>query len=178
MRSTFSPGEILYVRPHVSQVLPGDVVIYKHGDEYVVHRVKALTSDGLITRGDNNFHEDHDTIKIEKVIGVVDKVDSGKRIREVTGGKRGLWNARLRWGFLAVFNWMRPVIGAPYRWLKSKRIVAQVWHPQVIQVKTNSSSGPMIKYIADGKTVATWIPDLNRFQCKRVYDLVIFPPDK
>jgi len=177
MRSTFSPGEILYVRPHASEVRPGDVIIYQRGDEYVVHRIRTITSDGIVARGDNNLHEDQDPVKLEQVIGVVNEVDTGKGIRIVQGGKKGLWLARFRWGFSAIFIWMRPVIGAPYRLMKSARIVAKIWHPEVIQVKTVSSSGPMIKYIVGGKTVATWIPQLRRFQCRRLYDLVIFPPD-
>ena len=177
MRSTFSPGEILYVRPHANEVKPGDVIVYRRGDEYVVHRVRTITSDGIVARGDNNLHEDQDLVKFEQVIGVVNEVDTGKEIRIVNGGKKGLWLARLRWSFSSIINWMRPVVGAPYRWLKSSRLMAKIWHPNVIQVKTVSSSGPMIKYIAGRKTVATWIPDLKRFQCKRLYDLVVFPPD-
>lgn len=177
MRSTFKPGEVLYVRPESKKPLPGDVVVYRRGEEFVVHRVNYVTSVGFQTRGDNNPRDDEFPINKEQIVGIVESVDDGKKNRPVIGGRKGLINARMRWGFSAIFNWMHPVIGAPYRWLKSSRVLAKVWHPKIIQVKTNSSSGPMIKYIAGGKTVATWNPDLKLFQCKRLYDLVIFPPD-
>lgn len=178
MRSTFDQGHVLYVRPESKKPHPGDLIVYHRGEEFVVHRVNAVTSQGFQTRGDNNPRFDEFPIDERQIVGIVEAVNDGKRTRLVTGGRKGLIIARVRWSLSAVFNWMRPVIGAPYRLLKSSRIAAKIWHPKVIQVKTNSSLGPMIKYIAGGKTVATWIPNLKRFQCKRVYDLVIFPPDK
>jgi signal peptidase I len=177
MNTTFSPGHILYVKPKVNEVQPGDVIVFKKGEEYIVHRINSVSSKGIQTRGDNNLREDAYILSDEQIMGKVVIVDDGKELRAVIGGRKGLQKARARWGFRSVMKWMRPVIGAPYRWLKSARIVAKIWHPGVIQVKTVSSSGPMIKYIVGGKTVATWIPQLRSFQCRRLYDLVIFPPD-
>lgn len=176
MRSTFHQGQVLYVRPESKKPHPGDVIVYRMGEEFVVHRVNAVSREWIKTRGDNNPRFDEFPIEEKQIVGIVESVDDGKATRPVTGGRRGLIIARMRWGFSAAVNWMRPVIGAPYRWLKSSRIMAKIWHPKVIQVKTNSTSGPMIKYIVCGKTVATWNPNLKRFQCKRLYDLVIFPP--
>lgn len=178
MRSTFDQGHVLYVRPESKKPRPGDVIVYRRGEEYVVHRVNAIFKEGLQTRGDNNPQFDELPIEVKQIVGIVENVDDGKITRPVIGGYGGLVIARMRWGFSAVFNWMRPVIGAPYRWLKSSRLIVKIWQPKIIQVKTISSSGPMIKYIVGGKTVATWIPSLKCFQCKRLYDLVIFPPDK
>ncbi len=177
MHSTFEQGHVLYVRPESKKPQPGDVIVYRRGEEFVVHRVNSVTSEGIRTRGDNNFRFDEFPIDEKQIVGIVESVDDGKKTRPVTGGRKGLIIAHIRWDFSAVVNWMRPVIGAPYRWLKSSRLMVKFWHPKVVQVKTNSTSGPMIKYIAGGKTVATWIPDSNHFQCKRLYDLVIFPPD-
>lgn len=177
MHAIFRQGHVLYVRPESKKPRPGDVVVFRRGEEFVVHRVNTITPNGLQTRGDNNLRFDDFPIDEKLIVGIVNRVDDGKKARPVIGGLLGLFIARTRWGLTAIFNWMRPVIGAPYRWLKSSRIMAKFWHPKIVQVKTNSSSGPMIKYIAGGKTVATWIPSLKRFQCKRLYDLVIFPPD-
>lgn len=168
---------MLYIRPESKKPHPGDVIVYRRGEEFVVHRVNSVTKKGLQTRGDDNPRYDEFPIDEKQIVGIVESVNDGKATRLVTGGRKGLIIARLRWGFSAAVNCMRPVIGAPYRWLKSSRIITKIWHPMIIQVKTNSSSGPMIKYIVGGKTVATWIPGLKRFQCKRLYDLVIFPPE-
>ena len=176
MRSTFTQGHVLYIRPESKKPQPGDVIVYRRGEEFVVHRVNAVSQEGIQTRGDNNPRYDEIPVDEKQIIGIVERVDDGKNTHLVIGGRWGLFLARLRWGFSAVVNWMRPVIGAPYRWLKSFKLIAKLWHPKILQVKTNSSSGPMIKYIAGGKTVATWTPNLKCFQCNRLYDLVIFPP--
>lgn len=177
MRSTFRPGHLLYVSPESKKIHPGDVIVYRRGEEFVVHRVNSITPEGLQTRGDDNSRIDEFPIDDNQIVGIVEGVDDGEKTRPVTGGRKGLIIARMRWGFSAFFNRMRPVIGTPYRWLKSSRIMPKIWHPKVIQVKTNSSLGPMIKYLVGGKTVATWLPNLKCFQCRRLYDLVIYPPD-
>lgn len=177
MHSTFGQGHVLYVRPESKKLRPGDVIVYRKGEYFIVHRVITVNGACVMTRGDNNSREDSDQIQLSQIVGAVEQVDDWGNTRQVTGGHKGLFLARLRWGFSAIFTWASPVVGAPYRWLKSSKLMIRIWHPKVIQVKTNSSLGPMIKYIVGGKTVATWIPNYKRFLCKRLYALVIFPPE-
>lgn len=178
MRSTFKPGQVLYMHPQAEGVQPGDVVVYRNGLEYIVHRVNSLQEDGIHTRGDNNPHEDEAPITSDQIIGVVEKVDDWGNSHAVTGGWKGLWLARLRWGTYSMFNKMLPWLGAPYRWLKAKRWVARFWHPRITIVHLQVENGIMVKYIVRGKTVATWQPKLSRFTYQRPYDLIIFPPEQ
>jgi len=177
MHSTFKQGHVLYVRPESIKPQPGDVIVYRRGEEFVVHRVNAITSQGLQTRGDNNPRFDEFPIDDNQIVGIVETVDDGKKPRRVINGHKGLIIARMRWSFSAVYTWMRPVLGFPYRWLKKSQLMRKIWHPKVIRVRTISTSGPMIKFVLGGKTVATWIPDLKIFRCKRLFDLVIYPPE-
>ena len=89
MVPTFKPGQVLYVRPEGRTVQPGDVVVYRKGDGYIVHRVHSVHPEGIYTRGDNNPNPDGYLIPPEQIIGIVDQVDDWGEIRRVRGGKSG-----------------------------------------------------------------------------------------
>ena len=58
-----------------------DVVLYKKGENYILHRILRVLSDGYITAGDNNTFLEHD-IKDEQIIGIMVRViRDGKEIR-------------------------------------------------------------------------------------------------
>jgi hypothetical protein len=177
MCPTFKPGQVLYVRPEAEGVQPGDVVVYRQGDETIVHRVKSVQGTGIHTRGDNNPREDETPIPADQIIGVVEKVDDWGTFHPVASGRKGLWFARLRWGMRGMFHKMLPWLGAPYRWLKASRWVPRLWRPYITTVQLQTQNGILIKYVVHGKTVATWQPQQSRFTCRRPYDLIIFPPE-
>jgi hypothetical protein len=176
MRPTFKPGQVLYIRPEGHAVQPGDVVVYRKGEEYIVHRVSSVRSDGIHTRGDNSTREDDGPIPAEQIVGVVEKMDDWGNIHPVAGGEKGLSFVRLRWGLGGIFQKMLPWLGAPYRWLKAHRWVPRIWHPYITTLQLQTKNGSLVKYVVRGKTVATWQPELRRFTCRRPYDLIIFPP--
>ena len=176
MRSTFKPGQVLYLRPTVKGIVAGDIVVYDSGGEYIVHRVKEVKEKGISTRGDNNLHDDVNFVSLGQIVGVVETVDDWGSFHSVKGGRKGLWIARLRWGVLALNNYLRPVVGAPYRWLKVSHWINKVWHPEVTSIQLRIPEGIIIKFIVRGKTVASWQPQLKRFICRRPYDLIIHSP--
>ncbi len=155
---------------------PGDVVVYRKGAEYIVHRVRSLGPDGIHARGDNNRLEDEAPIPAEQILGVVDQADEGGILRPVRGGPTAFWSASLRWKAREIFQKMLPWLGAPYRWLKARQWIPRIWHPQIIKVSLRSANGGLIKYLVRGKVVATWQPGNGRFICRRPYDLVIPSP--
>jgi hypothetical protein len=176
MRSTFKPGQVLYVHPKAEGVQPGDVVVYQKDGEYIVHRVKTVQANSVTTRGDNNPRDDKEFIPLGQIVGVVEKIDDWGNLRPVTGGRMGLWLAHLRWGAIPFVNHLRRVTGAPYRWLKARHWIGRFWHPEIITIQLLTPEGIMVKYLVRGKTVATWQPQKAWFTCRRPYDLVIFPP--
>lgn len=54
----------------------GDVVLFKHGNSFIAHRVVEIYDDYIITKGDNNETVDVDT-DVNTVVGPVVKVYSG-----------------------------------------------------------------------------------------------------
>lgn len=176
MYPTFKPGQVLYLRPESHGVEPGDVVVYRCGNTYIVHRVQLVQQEGFSTRGDNNPRADEAPIPQEEIIGVVDKVDDWGKLHPVTGGKRGLWQARMRWETKSLYHSLLPWLGAPYRWLKKRGWIRKLWHPPVERVHFQTLTGPIVKYISRGKIVAIWQPESSSFTCRRPYDLVIDVP--
>ena len=58
-----------------------DVVLYKRGDNYILHRILRVLPDGYIIAGDNNTFLEYD-IKDEQIIGIMVRViRDGKEIR-------------------------------------------------------------------------------------------------
>lgn len=178
MRPTFKPGQVLYICPEGRAFRPGDVVVYKSGAVNVVHRVCAVTAEGVMTRGDNNLSVDAQLIPFEEILGVVERAEDWDATRGVTGGRWGLWRARARWRWKTLWLRSLPWLGAPYRWLKARRWVGRLWRPRVTMVRVNSSGSEIVKYVVDGNTVATFEPASGRFTYRRPYDLVIFPPER
>jgi len=58
-----------------------DVVLYKRGARYILHRIIKVTPDGYVIAGDHNYFREYD-ITDEKIIGVLTGVvrEGGKRI--------------------------------------------------------------------------------------------------
>ncbi len=57
MEPTFSPGTLLLVKK-TDSIEKGDIVVYQSGQSLVVHRVRALDGDLVITQGDANNTSD------------------------------------------------------------------------------------------------------------------------
>lgn len=62
MEPTFSPGTLLLVK-ETNSIEKGDIVVYQSGQSLVVHRVRALDGDLIITQGDANNTPDEPFFK-------------------------------------------------------------------------------------------------------------------
>jgi signal peptidase I len=193
MRGTFRFGDRLTVEAvSLADLRPGDVLVYravagnKKADHNVVHRVIAITPTGAIMRGDSNPGADITLVAEHNILGRVTQVECNGRLRPVPGGLRGLlrgrflhakygmgrFSVRLAWFILA------PILRKPYRRLRSSGAAKRIWHPTVTRVHLQTDEGSLVKYVVDSRTVASWWPQTNRFQCRKPYDLIILPPEK
>lgn len=183
MTPSFRAGQLLYVRPIAQDIAPGDVVVFadpaKSG--YVVHRVVSSTDTGLITRGDDSWSNDTLPVAPDQVVGRVEVVEDQGVVRPVRWGRRALWTARIGWGARRVAWWLRYVLGIPYRALGRppmlRRALGRCFRRQLRVVRLETPEGPLIKTTYRGYTVSRWWPQLNRFECRRPYDLIIPRPD-
>lgn len=183
MIPTFCPGHLLYVRPTAHDITSGDVIVFADpsGNSYVVHRIVAMTDTEFVTRGDNNSSNDPFPILSDQVIGRVEIVDNQGCLKLVQGGNRGLWGAWIRWGIRRADRWLRHAFRLPYQALRNSSVFRRFFsrwfscHLKVVRLKT--PDGPLFKTTYRGRTVACWWPKLNRFECRKPFDLVIPRPD-
>jgi len=182
MAPTFRPGHLLYLRPGVRGVGPGDVVVFANpsGKGHTVHRLISIADAGWVTRGDNNAREDR-PITPDQVVGRVDMVDVRGRLKLVRGGNRGLWSARARWGTRKTAKWLRRVLSPFYRALRDSSVIHHVLTRSLSRslrvVRVQTADGPLFKTLYKGRVVARWWPQLNHFECRKPFDLVISRPD-
>lgn len=93
MNPTFSHEDLLGVKKE-KVVSPGDVVFFRSGCRFVVHRAMAVTPHGIVTRGDNNPANDIEPIRPDDVVGIVVAAWRGDRRRRIHGGRAGILVAR------------------------------------------------------------------------------------
>ena len=75
MEPTIGVGDLFFINPF-SKGDVGDVVVFRMGDMYVVHRIYAMEGGGYITKGDNNVATDQQggknpPIRKDDIIGKV-----------------------------------------------------------------------------------------------------------
>jgi signal peptidase I len=182
MAGTFRPGDRLSLEPvAVDDVRPGDVVVFvsNRGEERdeLVHRIVAATPEGLVARGDNNPCPDSTLVTAGNLLGRVTHVERAGQTCSVPGGQRGLLRARLQRIRVVLWRGVKAVGRRPYRELRSSGLVARWWQPPVRRVRIVMEKGLVVKYVCEGRTVANWWPEQNRFECQKPYDLVIPRPD-
>jgi hypothetical protein len=204
MSGTFQPGDCLLLSAILlSDVQTGDVIVFRKinhqagkgelaeaeadnslGEVHImgidqpvmelVHRVKAITKDGLITWGDNNLYPDSDLVTADNLVGKVTALERHAKRIPVAGSLIGILRARFlrTWKF---HLWLLIVkIGRkPYRWLKARKWIPKLWHPTFVKLQLSYENGPVVKYIHGGKTIASWWPQKKRFVCRKPYDLVL-----
>ncbi len=75
MTPTLNKGDLFLINPF-SKGRTGDIIVFKMNGHWTVHRIYAETSEGYITKGDNNVATDQqggrsDAIRKEDVVGTV-----------------------------------------------------------------------------------------------------------
>jgi signal peptidase len=100
MNPTLKTGDRLNLVPYGDDPIEtGDVVVFRHWKEkyHIVHRVIAIDSRGLRTRGDNNASVDPWILKPEEVLGRIISAGRDAKILKIHGGGWGRMRAqRLR----------------------------------------------------------------------------------
>ena len=178
MKPTFRSGHLLYVRPTAQELAVGDVIVFTDPlkKDHIVHRIVSITNTRLITRGDNNLHDDLVPVRLEEVVGKVEMTEDRGVLRPVIGGRLRLWMIKVRWAARQLVNWIKGIFRRPYQLLRLSGYVARVWRPSIVKVYLQNESGPLVKYINKQRTVAVWHPLQQRFECRKPYDLIIPPP--
>jgi hypothetical protein len=155
----------------------GDVVLFRQRatGRQVVHRVVAVTRDGLRTRGDNNSLEDCPRVAFDHVVGQVVGAWRGARHRRIAGGVfgglYGVWAGRVHRGdrWLADrFRWLYRALS--YRgWLV--RMLPASWRPTVVWFRVDEVRLPRV--IWRGRDIAHYERKWQRWHIERPYRFLI-----
>ena len=92
MNPALKPGDWLQVAPYNGQELrAGDVIVFipSGSESRIVHRVVSIGSQGIKTRGDNNYDVDKWVLRPDQILGRVVTAQRGKRRWRVFGGAMG-----------------------------------------------------------------------------------------
>lgn len=180
MRGTFRFGDCLEIESaDFAEIRRGDIVIYHEAGPLqtpaadLVHRIVSKKPGGLVARGDNNLLQDSVLVSRDNLVGRVHSfIRNGKRLR-VQGGRRGLFYASILHRLITARKWIRILGGSLYRGIRLTGLIRRVWHPDIAVIRFMTEKGPLLKYIHNGRTVAWWWIQKNRFDCRKPYDLVL-----
>lgn len=79
--------DVVMIRKKSAPPCVGDVVLYEYGGELILHRVRKITPEGYLIRGDNSY-VDHVGVPEQDVLGVLEYfVHNGQRIDCATDPK-------------------------------------------------------------------------------------------
>jgi signal peptidase I len=183
MSGTLRPGDYLIFTPApFENIRIGDVVVFhnvrnqvEENDDWV-HRVVGIRHEGFVTRGDNNSYNDSVSLTIDNCLGKVTHAVRNGKTRSIMGGRLGFLWARCLHARHPLRNLFRRFLGRYYRWLKTSGLISCLWKPDLRKLSLKTDDGLLIKYVNNGRTVARWWPDQNRFVCRKPFDLVISSP--
>ncbi len=179
MKGTFKPGDCLIISSvEIDEISLGDTIVFKSQNQInekieLVHRIIDKKSDGLVTRGDNNYCNDAGLVTAENIIGRVIHFERFNKKRKVRNGYFGLWWGRLLHARIKINKLLKLLGKTPYRWLKKIRLATYFWRPKIVKLELNTENGPLVKFLNGSKTIAQWWSQSKRFECKKPYDLIL-----
>ena len=81
-------------------------------------------------------------------------------------------------GRLHVIRAAKFFLRKPYRLLKKTGIVARLWRPEIEVIRFATPDGPLVKFVHNGRTVASCWTAANSWWFRRPYDFIIDPKAK
>jgi len=106
MNPTLCEMDLLEIVPYGDKpIRAGDVVIFAcpGGDQFIIHRVISITSDGIRTCGDNNSVIDPWLLQSVDVFGKLIAAQRGQKRRKIIGGSAG----RLLFYLIYTRRWLK-----------------------------------------------------------------------
>lgn len=178
MTPTIGRSDFLYVSScDGRKVRPGDVVVFKSAGQSLptVHRVLSQDAFGIKTVGDNNDRVDPECLDPGDIIGRVDYLRRGPKLKRVRGGRLGSLMGRvMRLRRLLDCGLSR--IGHPtYEWLIRYKIF-QRWPFGPIRTKVvcfTRCDAQELRLLWGTRLVGWFAPESGTWVIKRPYRLFI-----
>jgi hypothetical protein len=164
----------------ISEVPPGnlkrgDAIAYRSdiSPSPIVHRIIAIKSDSFLVRGDNNPSDSVEEVSFSSVLGRVDTLERSGKKRIVSGGRRGIFIARV----LARDGVCRRMFRFCYSILRRSGIVRLFWRPSIETIAVSTDGDSVVRIVSSGKTIGKWCQDRGILILRKPWDLVVRAED-
>jgi hypothetical protein len=162
-----------------SEVRRGDVILFRADDDpkcEIVHRVHAVTTQGLHTRGDKSNGIDKSLVTEARLIGRLAGYERDRKYRKVAHGDCGHLRAQLQRTFWQYKQKLYPFLYPLY--LTGGHVLIRIcdWQPRLHRIRVSVSSGEIVKYIHGQRTIARWDLRTGHWSCLKPYDLILQKP--
>ena len=179
MRGTLAEGDGLRIAARSYDALRrGDVVAFRGAGRLIAHRIVGRRDGFWITQGDGNWRPDSALLSPDRFVGMVTARERAGTTMAVVGGPAGLRRAAGLhvWAFA---RWAVATALAPaYRLLQASCVAALFWRPGILAVRFAAPGGSIVKFVHRGRSVAQWVPQAERWTCRKPYDLVLSRPGR
>ena len=178
MNPLLRTGDGLEVIPYEGNPMNiGDVVVFCHPEEkyQIVHRVVAITSEGIRTRGDNNNSLDPWVVQPEDIIGRVVSAKRKTKQKTIHGGSRGRMLALALLFRKKAHITTSKLLHSPYHSLSGSGIFRHFVPllPKMRILTFRRSGGDELQLFMGNKIIGRCVPGSNQWQIMRPFRLFV-----
>jgi len=178
MNPTLKAGDGLNVMPYGNRkVRIGDVVVFPNpqGSHHVVHRVVAVGSQGIRTRGDNNINIDPWVLQSEDIVGQVVSAQRKDRRLPIHSGATGVIIVFALWPRTQFLLTVSRVLHPIYHRFASSGIFMRYMRflPKTRILSFNKPVGTELQLLMGNRVIGRRVPGSHKWQIVRPFRLFV-----
>ena len=178
MNPILKSGDRLYIIPNDGKkIRSGDVVVFipPGGDSKIIHRVVAVDSKGIKTRGDNCIQEDEWVLRPDLIFGRVVYSQRGNKHRRVFGGPLGQLFATFVRSIHLIDSGLSSLLRPAYDRLAGAGIFKR-WIPTRMKPRVVSfgrPAGKELQLFMGRRVIGRWLPGMTQWHIRRPFRLFV-----
>ena len=178
MNPTLKAGDGVTVNSYGNRKIRiGDVVVFPHpeGGNNVVHRVVAVGSQGVRTRGDNNINTDPWVLNFEDIVGqVVSAQRKGRRL-PIHSGATGVIIVFALWPITKILVTVSRILHPIYHRVADSGIFKRYMRflPKTRVLEFNKSAGIELQLLMGNRVIGRRAPGSQKWQIVRPFRLFV-----
>lgn len=178
MNPTLKAGDGLHVVSYENRKIRiGDVVVFPHPEagNNVVHRVVAVGSQGVRTRGDNNINLDPWVLHPEDIVGRVESAQRKGRRLPIHSGLTGVIIVFALWPVTKILVTVSRILHPVYHWFSNSGIFKRYMRflPETRVLSFNKSVGTELQLLMGNRVIGRRVPGSHKWQIVRPFRLFV-----
>jgi len=178
MNPTLKAGDGLNVVSYGNRKIRiGDVVVFPHpeGGHHVVHRVVAVGSQGVRTRGDNNINMDPWVLHSEDIVGRVESAQRKGRRLPIHSGATGVIIVFALWPVTKILVTVSRILHPVYHWFAGSGIFKRYMRflPKTRVLSFNKAVGTELQLLMGNRVIGRRVPGSHKWQIVRPFRLFV-----